>query len=454
MERTRNKHNISIWAVWITVLSVIAILAIAGAVYKTVEAKHYETAVESQYARAFHQINDDVRDIEIALEKGMLVTNPRQAVTLANEINAKAESAKACLGQLPLSDVQLENTSRFLSQVGDYTYSLSLKAFNEEPVTEEEYQVLKQLKDYSQELSVSLGSMQDQLYQGTMTLSRINNVVSAGDNDMPTAMGELEKEFVDYPALVYDGPFSSHVQSRTPALTQNQPEVSAEEAKTKVKEFLGDRAGVVEISSEKAGNMPTYSFVAYPDPTDRSRSIYVDVTKAGRYIAWMLDNRPVTEQKLSMEDAKKMGAAFLSVKGYHNLRDSYYEVLDNVATINYATEQNGYVVYPDLIKVKVALDTGEVLGVETTGYIMNHKTRTMQQPKITEEEARSKVSPALQVESVSLAVIPTDSGGEIECYEVRGKADERNCLVYINTQTGLEEKILLLLESESGVLSM
>lgn len=338
--------------------------------------------------------------------------------------------------------------------MGDYTYTLSLKAFSDQSVTNEEYQVLRQLKNYSQELVSSLGSMQDQLYQGTMTLSRLNNMVSAGDSDMPAAMGELEKEFVDYPALVYDGPFSSHVQSRTPVMTQNQPELSVEDAKARVKEFLGDRAGVVEISSEKAGNMPTYSFVAYPDPTDRGRAINIDVTKAGGYVAWMLDNRPVTEQKLSMQEAKQMGRAFLSVKGYHNLKDSYYEVLDNVATINYATEQNGYIVYPDLIKVKVAMDTGEVLGVETTGYIMNHKSRTMQEVKISEEEARSKVSPALQVESVSLAVIPTEGGSEMECYEMRGKADERNFLVYINTQTGLEEKILLLLESESGVLSM
>lgn len=210
MEHAR-RHTIDKMTVWIVTLAVIAVLAISGAVYKTMESRKYQMAMESQYARAFHQINDDVRDIEIALEKGMLVTNPRQAVTLANEINAKAESAKACLGQLPLSDVQLENTSRFLSQVGDYTYTLSLKAFSDQSVTNEEYQVLRQLKNYSQELVSSLGSMQDQLYQGTMTLSRLNNMVSAGDSDMPAAMGELEKEFVDYPALVYELGLSRHM---------------------------------------------------------------------------------------------------------------------------------------------------------------------------------------------------------------------------------------------------
>lgn len=452
--KEEKRRTVKTVTVWIAVLSVTTVLAAGSAAFKTWQARKYRLAAESQYARAFHQMNDDVRDIEIALEKGLLVTSPRQTVTLANEINAKAESAKACLGQLPLEAVQLENTERFLSQVGDYTYSLSLKVFDDTAFSEEEYQMLRQLKDYSRELSESLSEMQEKFYEGTMTMSRMKNAVRAEESNIPTAFGETEKTFVDYPALIYDGPFSSHVQSRTPHMTADKQEISAGNAKAKVKEFLGERAGVVEIASEKAGNMPTYSFVAYPVPTDRSRAVYVDVTKAGGYVAWMLDNRSVSEQKLTMEEAKQMGRAFLSIKGYYNLKESYYEVLDNVATINYAAQQDGYILYPDLIKVKVALDNGEVLGMETTGYLMNHQTRSLQTPRISAEEARAKVSPAVQTEAVTLAVIPTESGGEIECYEIRGKTAERNVLIYINTQTGLEEKILLLSESESGVLGM
>ena len=50
---------------------------------------------------------------------------------------------------------------------------------------------------------------------------------------------------------------------------------------------------------------------------------------------------------------------------------------ENVITVNYAYEQDGVIVYPDLIKVKMALDNGEVLGIETTGYLNSHTEREL-----------------------------------------------------------------------------
>jgi hypothetical protein len=37
--------------------------------------------------------------------------------------------------------------------------------------------------------------------------------------------------------------------------------------------------------------------------------------------------------------------------------------------------QNGIVLYPELIKVTVALDNGEKTGAETSGYLMSHRQR-------------------------------------------------------------------------------
>jgi len=55
--------------------------------------------------------------------------------------------------------------------------------------------------------------------------------------------------------------------------------------------------------------------------------------------------------------------------------DTYYLKEDNTAIINYAYKQGDVVVYPDLIKVKIALDNGEVIGFESKGYLSNHTER-------------------------------------------------------------------------------
>ena len=66
---------------------------------------------------------------------------------------------------------------------------------------------------------------------------------------------------------------------------------------------------------------------------------------------------------------------FLNNHGFKDMKETYYLKQDGIVTINYAYTQNNVVIYSDLIKVKIALDNGEVLGIETTGYLNNHTQR-------------------------------------------------------------------------------
>ena len=129
-------------------------------------------------------------------------------------------------------------------------------------------------------------------------------------------------------------------------------------------------------------------------------------------------------------------------------------IWNKIVTINYAANQDDVILYPDLIKVKVALDNGEILGVETTGYLNNHTIRTLVEPKITIEEAKSSLNQNLQIESEGLAMIPTEWKTEILCYEFKGKVDDREFLVYINVENGREEDILIITDTPNGTLAM
>ena len=42
---------------------------------------------------------------------------------------------------------------------------------------------------------------------------------------------------------------------------------------------------------------------------------------------------------------------------------------------NFAAQQEGELPYPDLIKVQVRMDTGDVVGMEANNYWINHVTR-------------------------------------------------------------------------------
>ena len=136
------------------------------------------------------------------------------------------------------------------------------------------------------------------------------------------------------------------------------------------------------------------------------------------------------------------------------MKETYYLKQDGIVTINYAYTQNDVVMYPDLIKLKIALDNGEVLGIETTGYLNSHQERSLATPKISIEEAKKNLNKNLEIISEGLAVIPTEWKTEIQCYEFKGKVDDTEFLVYINSENGREEDILVIINTPNGTLTM
>lgn len=445
-QRLSDRHMYSV------TLVVIALIASFG-IYQYKKGLDYRNAVENTYRRSFTELVNYVEELEVTLAKGILVRDPKQLVHLSSEIFRQAEGAKTNLAQLPISTVELDNTSKFLSQVGDYSYNLSLKYLQDKSISDEEIKQLRELTNYAATLSDSLVKMQDQLYQGTMRFGEIKGlgkVFAKNEVSFAQNISEVEKQFQNYPSLIYDGPFSEHINKMQPKFLEGKNEISQEEALNKAKEFLGDAGANLQFQGEGNGTIQTYHFASSSDNGD----INIDITKKGGYVLWMLNSRSVAESKLSIEDAKAKAVEFLNNQGFPNMKESYYEIKSNTALINFAYVQDGVVMYPDLIKVKIALDNGDVIGFESKGYLMSHHERKLQEIKISKEQALKSINNILTVENISLAYIPLESKREVMCYEIKAKMDDKTYLVYVNVTTGNEEDILLLLESPDGVLTI
>lgn len=451
--QTIRKHQLAY-----TILGIILIFLLVWGLSLRRQIRSLQTSVENNYTRAFHELVDYVDDIDTLLQKSMLVSSPAQMSTISGELFRQASAAKACLGQLPISGVQLENTEKFLSQVGDYTYMLSQNVINENAVTDEEYKNLTSLGEYARSLNESLAGMQQDVYDGAITLNTIADeerehltTAHAAGNTVQTGFEAVEKEFQEYPALIYDGPFSEHIETAKPLMLENEREITQDQALGIAKKFLGTRGnGLAFTEASQNTAMDFYTFRA----SDDTREITISLTKKGGHILYFLDSRAAGTETIGFTDAIQKAKEFLSSHGYSALQESYYEKANGVATINFAYTQSDVTCYSDLIKVKVALDNGEIVGIETHGYLMNHKHRSLPTPRLSAQEAQAKVNKHLSVDTVSLALIPKDSKREVLCYECKGNYNGRNFLIYINAENGNEEKILMLIESEDGILTI
>ena len=451
MEERRSRTGVIICVAIVT----LAILAGVG-IYQFKRANDLELVVTNQYTHAFHEMTDYVKDVDYLLKKSMLASGPAQMSAISSEIYMQTAAAKANLALLPLSGSDLSATSKFLSQVGDYTSYLATKVINEGVITESEYEMLGKLSDYAQEISGQLENLEMQLNAGQLSFEEgkksIMAAYASNEISFDSGMESIEKSFQDYPSLIYDGPFSEHIENLRPVMLEGRPEYSREEAHKVAADFLGSERGQrLAFSDEGGGTLPAYNFVGQ---LDEKRTVNISVTKRGGYVLYMLDNRSVTEKALSVAEATEKAREFLRRQGIFYVESSYYEESDNVATLNFAALQGDITLYSDLIKVKVALDNGEVVGYEAKGYLMSHKIREMPEEMLTIEEAKQAVSSHLIVEETGLALIPQESMREVLCYEFKGKYKDNHFLIYVNAQTGQEETILMLIESESGILTV
>ncbi len=436
------------------VIVMLSILSIVG-IYQFKRAENLALAVENQYVHSFHEMADYVKDVDVLLKKTILVTEPRQLSSLAADIYMQTAAAKANLAMLPITGNDFSNTSKFLSQAGDYTAYLAKKVINDGVVTEEEYKNLSSLSDFAGQVNQHLSSLENQLYEQRLSFRETNQITvhaDNGDENFNSRMETLEKSFQDYPTLIYDGPFSEHIEHLKPLFLENRLTINQSSALAAARSFCGgERAELLSFTGEGNGTIKTYDFMGQDK---NGREISVSVTKKGGYILYMLDNRAVTETNLSIQQAQEKAMTFLKKNVFFNMRSSYYETDGHCVTFNFAAVQDDIILYSDLIKVKVALDNGEILGFESNGYLMNHKERVLPTNLISEDEIKNKISPHLVVESVQLAMIPLDSKREVLTYECKGRYNNDTFLIYINAETGDEEKILMLMQTENGMLTI
>ena len=450
VSRLKKGHMLSVIGVFLIIIAVL----ITVLVRKEQDSKQ---ASENSYNMAFYSLVDYVENVETYLAKSLISSTPEHGAETLTNVWREANLAQSYLARLPIESQELENTEKFLNQVSDYSYSLSRKNIYNESLSDEDLKNLKDLHNYSVELENTLNQLSEDINSGRIKWNELSNKgtvafaqqVSTQTND---SFSNLEENFHEYSGLIYDGAFSEHItSSEKKGLTGN--DIDEETAKQKVSEFIGQE-NIKEIQSlgfSENATIPEYNFSV---KTNLENDITISVSKKGGHIIYMNSNRTVNSEIISQEEANEKGKEFFNNKGLNNMKETYYLKQDGIVTINYAYTQNDVVVYSDLIKVKVALDNGEVLGIETTGYLNNHTQRDTSKVKISKEEAKKTLNKDLEISSEGLAIIPTEYNTEILCYEFKGKVDDREFLVYINAENGREEDILIITNTPNGTLTM
>lgn len=424
------------------------VLAVSTVVYAN-KAKKYKFVTEIAYERALSELCESLDNITVSLHKGTYCSTGKMLSDIGNDLSRQATSAKVSLGQLTDETMITEDIYKFLSQIGAFTAYLA-KNEDKLSLTAREKQSLKDLLSFSQSLSENLGKVRQASFEGKVISEKRTDTLSSSAEVPRTfsdSMTDIEQNLADYPTLIYDGPFADNVLNKYGGkMLKTLDEITKQEAKKIAAGFMNTTAESLREEADVDSVIELYCF--------SKGDVATAITKKGGKLCYMVNPREVGGETISSEESIKRAKKFLSGIGYTSLKESYYSIFDGVCTINFAYTQNGIIHYSDLIKVSVALDSGEVLSVDARGYLMNHTKRDIYHEKITLDQAKKIIPSDLKILSEKSAVIPLDTGKEAYCYEFRCKdSKDQEVLIFIDKATGEERDILLLLYADGGVMT-
>jgi spore germination protein len=430
-------------------LGVAAVTALVWGIYQNQLRASYESQLRNMYTRSFYELVDSMDNVQTELSKLMVSNSNGGNVRLLSDISRQADDAVERIAQLPLTHPALSNTMGLVTLTSDYCRSLYGKAADGHPLTNDDIEHLKTLYNNCVDVTNALRRMQT---DGKVSFTDLNNKtyydIAKGD-EISTQFSERDKSGVEYPTLIYDGPFSESVVN---AQAKGLPPGTVDEAGAKQAAAaflkLPDASGIA-ITGACKGRIETYLMEA----TDTAgNKVLMQVTKQGGKVLQMIEESGAAVPSISAADCAKKAVDWLAAQGFGQMNATFMQQYDGLLVVNFAPVQDNAVLYTDLVKVKVRMDNGTIAGFDATGYWMNHVTRPKLTAVLTQQDAQKLVSTQLNVTGTQLALIPMSGDGERLCWEFKGTFGGDTFYVYIDAVTGEEADVFKVINTANGSL--
>ncbi len=401
--------------------------------------------------RAVYEVVGKMADIEVRLGKLLVSSGASQGDLLLGDLKRQAEDVQTNLAQLPLRHQAVSGTIKFVNQLGDYAGVLSQNITQGRPLSDQDLMQLESMMNNCAQLNQQMRDAEADIASGKALMESTDQLFWQDPQEGASPIERMagNSNGIDYPSLVYDGPFSDGKHQGPPLALAGLESITQEQALEIAADFVGrERVQQIGQGINTQGIIPTFGVSLLTN----DGTLNVQVTQQGGKILWIMPEMANFGGGLDVGECAVKAYEFLSLHGFGHMEPNYWQTYDGLAIVNFAASQDEVLLYPDLIKVQVRMDTGAVVGWEANNFLMNHHARTLTRPSITKEEAAQMVSDRLAIDRTRMCVIPTEQGERL-CYEFGGTWAGRYYLVYIDAVRGQEINILQIIDTEGGKLS-
>jgi spore germination protein len=400
---------------------------------------------ENQYQRAFHDLSYYMGQLEQELGKTTAVSATSQDYQKRRltQVWRMTSQAQNQISQLPLTLLPFTNTEEFLDKIANFSYRTSIRDLSKEPLTDKENKTLSTLYSRSKQLSKELGSIQTVVLNQSLRWMDVEIALASEknmkNNTIIDGFKGMDKGVSGYEEVEW-GPSVQSLYEKRSVQALSGPVMDEKRIRRKASAFIQDVTPDQWMVTENGKGTDNNS---YSVSVTKQNGIVLNMeySKRGGKLLWYMNPRGVQQEKLSLNQAKDRAEKFLQINNYNSLTPVNYDHYGKVTSITLAAKEDGIVYYPKKVTVRVAMDNGEIVGLQAQDYVYESPKKKLAKPKMTMVEASKMLNPSFRQLSSNLSYIENELNQEVLCYEFTGVIHEAHYRIFLNADTGAEEKI-------------
>lgn len=436
--------------------------------------KEYKIKTENQYKQALNDLVNTLNEVETSMAKVKVANSPAQKVLYFGETWKGSNDAVGKLAQMPADEVGISYVDTLVNQVGDFSKAMTRKVASAESLSAKEQDMFNDMHERIIEVNKNVQQISNQFYAENlawvdkppgflqkMGIRKSIQTAAQGEEsgadkqqgggqakqENPTSvrggLKQLDASLQKYPPFTYQGELDKHTVEKPLGLPPG--EINESKAVSVAKDFLksiGGEEASPQVTGLSQGPLGGFDLTF--------KEVYLEVSKKGGVVTFFRDQREINDRTLDVKKAVDKANAALTKLGWKLVITSMQD-LGSYIQVDAVAEEGKVRLYPDKVRLTVAMDNGDLIGFDANPFYAYHHDRKLNQA-LTLEQAKAKLNNNFKILENRLTVISKLGTDEAFCYEFRGTALGEEYLIYINALDGSEEKISRVIDTPRGKL--
>jgi len=442
-KKTKQKSNAqkAIPPLIVAVVSLVIVLTCVLIAYYQVysSSKQNANVLEGVYTSSYYSMVDNVNNLAVDLSKYSTLSTIKAKTEKIQDMMIDCNYILAGLSILPIDEENVVAATKFFNQVNGLCEAYLRILNDNQNLTPEQELMFDKIALVVGKIKSNFNTQNEGMYDTGFNFVDASIFDNTGMNELSAGMGDLTDSSIEYPSMIFDGPFSTALETKNVKGLPKE-ESSKEDALNYLQnEVYKNRNAKIKFENETNGDIKTYDFDVEID----GKSFNVQVSKRGCLLMTVSGYAEGGDPIMSKEQAVEVAKNFANNIGFKNMKQVWAETNENVVYINLAPIENKVIMYPDLVKVKVDLTSQEIIGFEALNYALNHINRSVEF-NATAQEAEKLLGFDYNILETNKTVIRLDDGKEVCAYEFITERIDGNYFYYIDANTLQIVKIMKL----------